>query len=658
MNLKQTFHAMGRSGWLLIAAAFVIGFLLRGGCGNGTPSAHDHSVAPAAAEEVWTCSMHPQIRQPGPGQCPICGMDLIPVSDDGGGDDGPRRLTLSETARKLAQIQVAPVERKFVAADVRMSGKIEVDETRVRTISAYVPGRIDRLYVNYTGVTVRDGDHLVELYSPELIAAQEELLQALRSERSRPALAGGGSMVAAVRQKLRLWGLTETQIAAIERRGEPARQLTIYSPIGGIVLERLANEGSYVNTGTPIYTIADLSHLWVLLDAYESDLQWIRFGQEVTFQVKAYPGETFSGRISFIDPLIDPRTRTVKVRVNVANSDGKLKPDMFVTAEVQSRLTVAGRAMDPALAGKWISPMHPEVVKDGPGACDVCGMELVPAEELGFVTSAAGDGNAPLVIPASAPLLTGKRAIVYVAVDREGGVYEGREVTLGPRAGEHYLVADGLKEGEWVVTHGSFKLDSDLQIRGRPSMMSPPAAGAAAGHGPGDGHDHGGMDMSAEVPDFSAPEPFRQSLDALLTPYFEMHAALSGDSLAAARPAAEKVAARLGEVDMTLLDGEAQKYWMERLAPMREAAGAIAAATAMDDARSAFETLSNHLTLAVRAFGTTGKQPVLQFYCPMAFDDRGAFWLQSREGVENPYFGSMMYRCGEQRAVLVGEARP
>jgi len=275
----------------------------------------------------------------------------------------------------------------------------------------------------------------------------------------------------AARDKLRLLGLARAQIDKIESSGAPVTHITIYSPTGGIVIHKHATEGMYVDTGTPIYTIADLSRLWVKLDAYESDLPWIRYGQEVEFTTEAYPGEVFKGRISFIDPVLNAKTRTVKLRVNVDNTEGKLKPQMFARAIVRSRVAQGGRIMAPEMAGKWICPMHPAVVKTQAGSCDICGMDLVTTESLGYVVDTPKE--APLVIPASAPLITGTRAVVYVQLpDKEKPTFEGREVTLGPRAGDHYLIKEGLAEGELVVTKGNFKIDSALQIQAKPSMMS------------------------------------------------------------------------------------------------------------------------------------------------------------------------------------------
>jgi Cu(I)/Ag(I) efflux system membrane fusion protein len=252
------------------------------------------------------------------------------------------------------------------------------------------------------------------------------------------------------------------------------------------VIHKNAQEGAYVKTGDRIYTVADLSRVWVKLDAYESDLPWLRYGQMVTFTTEAWPGETFKGTIAFTDPVLNTATRTVNVRVNVANPELKMKPGMFVRAVAHPLIAEDGKVTNPSLAGKWICPMHPEVVKDQSDDCDICGMPLVTAEELGYVAS--DTATAPLVIPATAPLITGTRAVVYVEIpDQEKPTYEGREIMLGPKAGGFYIVHHGLKEGERVVTQGAFKLDAELQIRAKPSMMSP--------EGGSDPMDHSKMKM-------------------------------------------------------------------------------------------------------------------------------------------------------------------
>jgi Cu(I)/Ag(I) efflux system membrane fusion protein len=449
--------------WVMLTAVavafFLIGYWANSPDRIAQEGAVDKGIVDVAAGTTeWTCSMHPQIRQRKPGLCPLCGMDLIPVEDGSDGDLDPGQLKMSPRAMKLAAIQTAPVERRYVAKELRLVGKVVPDEKRVGVISSWVSGRIDRMFVDYTGVAVEKGDHLVEIYSPELFAAQEELAQAARAVRSGSAglRASSQRRLDAAREKLRLYGLKAWQTKEIERKGKPSDRLTIYSPMRGIVIRKQSVEGMYVKTGTPLYTIADLSQVWVMLDSYESDLSWLRYGQEVQFETESYPGEVFNGRIVFIDPVLDPATRTVKLRVNVPNDDLKLKPEMFVRAVVSSTVSKFGRVIDPKLAGKWISPMHPEIVRDGPGKCSICGMPLVRAEDLGYVSADAGDAEPPIVIPATAALVTGKRAVVYVADPAREGVFQHRQVVLGPRAGDHYVVLKGLKEGEQVVVNGNF----------------------------------------------------------------------------------------------------------------------------------------------------------------------------------------------------------
>lgn len=472
----------------LILGVFILGYLLRGG-EKPPPARTGEVTAPAEVKPatIWTCAMHPQIRLPEPGQCPICGMDLIPVITGGEEMEGMRRLTMPETARKLAEIRVSPVERKFVTAEIRMVGKVDFDETRLGYITAWIPGRIDRLFVDYTGIGVKKGDHMVSIYSPEVLSTNAELLQAIEAvtalDRSESGLMKKTAVatVESARERLRLWGLSEEQIKEIENNPTPSDQITIYSPMSGIVIHKNAVEGMYVTTGTRIYTIADLSHLWVQLDAYESDMIWLRYGQDVEFTTEADPGEIFRGKISFIDPFLNEQTRTIKLRVDVDNPEGKLKPGMFVRAIVKTEVAAAGKVMDPDLAGKWICPMHPSVVRDKAGDCPICGMPLVTTESLGYVSS--DKPAAPLVIPVTAALKTGKRAVVYVEADEtEKSTFEGREIVLGPRVGDYYIVRSGLQEGEMVVTNGNFKIDSAIQIEAKPSMMMPEGGGGGGGH--------------------------------------------------------------------------------------------------------------------------------------------------------------------------------
>ena len=624
---------------------------------GSTNAEHDHSHDDQNTdnEQFWTCSMHPQIRRQEFGLCPICNMDLVPVDDDGG--LGEREISFSAEALALMDVETVPARRRFAEARIRLNGKIAYDERRVKHITAWVGGRIDRMFVDFTGMTVRQGDHMVEIYSPDLLSAQAELLQAVRAVQRQEGVeigAGVRSTLESARRRLRLMGLQDKQIQEIERTGQVQEHLTLYAPIGGVVIERKATEGLYVNVGDPIFQVADLSQMWVELDVYESDLMWLQYGQEVDFTTAAFPGEVFTGRISFIDPRLDDRTRTVRARVDVPNPDGKLRPAMFVRGLVRARVAHGGRVMEGDLAGKWISPMHPSVIKDGPGQCDVCGMDLVPIESLGY--AAVEDVRPPLIIPVSAPLITGKRAVVYVRENRDGQlVFEGREVVLGPRAGDYYLVESGLEEGEDVVVRGNFKIDSALQIQAKVSMMSYEGGQIVAGVTDIEAQ----RKLEAKAGPLGVPSDFRAGLADGVKAYLALSDALADDEFSTAQTAAERTRETISALDMDTLGPEAHDMWMGYVATLNESLNAIIAAEDIEAAREAFYPLSYAMIDTARDFWPLEPEQLYVMYCPMAFDDQGAHWLSGDDAVRNPYFGAMMYRCGEvAEQLFVDDHRP
>ncbi len=499
MNFSKKLSISIRVVVVLCLVFAVVGFLLRGLMGGGGDGS---GVEQEMAATKYVCPMnvsyHPYFSSMEPDEkCGYCGMDLIAESDVGS-DEGERILVMSEAAIKLAEIETRLVERRFVDMEIPLVGKIDFDETRIKTISSWVDGRLERLFVDYTGITVNKGDHLVEIYSPTFYSAQEEMLQALKTADKVPAGADAHvkkmaqRTVEAVREKLKLLGLNEDQIVQLEKERKTSARVEIRAPIGGIVIHKAVKEGMYVKTGTHIYTVADMTKLWVKLDAYESDLPWLKYGQDVVMRTEAFGDQPFHGWISFIDPVLDPHTRTVKVRVVVDNPDGLLRPNMFVRAVVKAKIGDGGVVLAEDLKDKWICPMHPEVVKDGKDDCDICGMDLVPAVDLGYAKQ--GEVTAPLVVPGSAVMITGKRAIVYVRKEnKDRPAFEGVEIELGPRAGDYYLVRSGLEEGQKVVANGSFKIDSALQLRAKPSMMSPDGGVAVPVH-------HGAHEGVAEKP--------------------------------------------------------------------------------------------------------------------------------------------------------------
>ncbi len=508
MNLKVNTESL-RQNWkpllIVLAVGLILGYLL-------SPSPHkpmDKTTTQAESQRTikhWTCSMHPHIKLSAPGKCPICGMDLIPVYEDAADDDGQVTLKLGERARKLAGVATVAVDYRPLVKDIHTVGKIDYDEGRVAYVSAWIGGRIDRLYADFTGIHVNKGEHLVLLYSPELMSAQEEYLLALKNVKQ---IKGSQfkemaeDTLKAARDKLLLYGITKRQLKEIKKRGRVQTSLTVNAPISGTVIHKKAIEGMYVKRGDPIYTIADLSRVWLYLDIYEYDLAWIKYGQMVEVTTEAYPGEVFEGRIVFIDPFLNEKTRTIKVRVNVPNPEGELKPGMYANAYIKVRVGPGGRVQMAELEGKYIGPMHPEIIRDEPGKCPICGMDLVPVgggigmmsaakPELGIKSSEKGI----LAVPRSAVLDTGRRKLVYVEVDK--GKYAPRQIRVGPLAGEYYPVVSGLKPGERVVTSGNFLIDSQMQLAGKPSLMFPEGANIdihdAMGHGEGEHKNQASLD--------------------------------------------------------------------------------------------------------------------------------------------------------------------
>ncbi|TVP76129.1 MAG: DUF3347 domain-containing protein [Puniceicoccaceae bacterium] len=631
----------------VLILTFFLGWWLSPG---GTPSDHDEAgeAAPEkAASTTWTCSMHPQVRQPDPGDCPICAMDLIPLTDDDdGADDGELpRLRLSDRAIALMHIQTVPVQQQAAHASIRLTGRVAIDETRLYTVAAWFGGRVDHLFADFSGVQIRRQEHLLEIYSPQLFGAQEEFLQALQASRERGGSAAR-SLAEGAREKLGLLGLSEAQISVIEASGEPTTHLTYYSPVDGIVMERQVSTGQYVETGTPLYTVVDLTRVWLELEAYESDLDRLRFGQTVEIKVLSYPGEVFEGRIAYIDRQIDARKRTARVRVDLPNENLRLKPGMLATGTVKVRMGAGGILADMDLAGKWISPMHPQIVKSGPGTCDVCGMDLVPVEELGYFAGAGGGTEDPLVIPATAPLFTGPRSIAYVRLpDTERPTFEAREVTLGPRLGDVYPVLAGLEAGEQVVVHGQFKIDSELQIRGRPSMMAPERGDADPQEADSAADPRDAIDRA----DFAAgvDTSFGDELRPLMEAYLALTEGLADDSLSAAQAGLKSFHEVLLEIGQHRLSGDAHVAWMERYESLHEITHAMAEPATIENLRSHLQALTLEVERIYVNFGA-GQLPALKrAFCPMVDGDQIGTWLQRGEVVNNPYWGAAMLRCGE-----------
>ncbi|MDD3079740.1 MAG: efflux RND transporter periplasmic adaptor subunit [Paludibacter sp.] len=400
-----------RSG-LFVAGGLFLGWLL-----FHTPKVEKTEksvVEEQHTHEIWTCSMDPQIRQDKPGKCPICGMDLIPLKPAEMTMDSDA-IQLSDEAMQLANVETSVVTRENPEKQIRLYGKVQADERLLQNQVTQFAGRIDKLLVNFTGESVKKGQLLAVIYSPELITTQQEFIEAAKVKDSQP------EIYKAARQKLRQWLLTDQQIAQIEKSGQTKSGVEIYSNTSGVITKQDVKTGDYVSRGALLYEVADLSKVWILFDAYEDDLAFLKIGDVIHFTLKTFPGKTFSANIKFIDPVVDAEKRITHVRVEIPNPQGTLKPEMFATGVVKAKLNS---------------------LKDA------------------------------LVIPRSAVLWTGKRSVIYVKEPGEMGTFKMRQIELGPALGNSYVVLDGLEEGEEIVTNGTFNIDAAAQLEGKPNMMS------------------------------------------------------------------------------------------------------------------------------------------------------------------------------------------
>jgi Cu(I)/Ag(I) efflux system membrane fusion protein len=460
---SKIFLRIGISLAILVALIALAGKLASNSAGDAT--------AITAGSQVWTCSMHPQVRLPKPGKCPICSMPLVPANapvKKAGDATGEPMLTLSDHARAMASVETTPVERRKLSREIRAVGKVQYNERGLATITARVDGYIEKLFIDFTGVEVKASDHLVEIYSPDLVTGQQELLLATE----------GSSLAAAAKLKLRRWEMTDAQVEELLRTRKVNDRLTLVSPISGTVTEKMVVQKSAVKPGDVLYRLANLDSVWVYLDIYEYELPWVRYGQPVEIATEAAPGETFMGRVWFINPVLTDESRTVKVLVNIANKDKKLKPGMFVSTTIRAALLANGQLAPTGVEGQWTCAMHPQVLQPEGGECPVCKMALtqIPA----VAKPATPEEELVLAVPATAVLDSGVRKIAYV--ERGPGEYAAATLKLGPRAGDFYPVVDGLEEGDRVAVRGNFLLDSQFQIRGLPSLFYEHGQAPAAGH--------------------------------------------------------------------------------------------------------------------------------------------------------------------------------
>jgi Cu(I)/Ag(I) efflux system membrane fusion protein len=582
----------------MLAIGLLLGWFLFGSSSYVEKESNHDTVAETI--EMWTCSMHPQIMQPEAGDCPICGMDLIPAETSAEGLTA-NEIKMTENAVALANIETIIVGRKDISDEyglISLSGKITVNDENNSVQASYFDGRLERLNVAYNGQKVNRGQLLATIYAPNLVAAQQELITAASLKETQP------SLYKAVRNKLKLWKLSESQINSIELTGKVKTNFPIYATVSGTVTMVMAAEGDYLKQGQPILKVSNLSSVWAEFDAYENQIPQFKKGQKVIVVTNAYPNKEFDAVISFINPVLNNSTRTVTIRATLANKVNLFKPGMFITGKIK-------------------------------------GLEQVNQESLN--------------IPASAVLWTGTRSLVYIKTNPNEPIFEMREITLGVRNGDNYEILDGLENGEEIVTNGTFTVDAVAQLQGKKSMMNKKGVKTTTSH---EGH----LDMenntlgndekeSNNNERLKVSKSFQNKLNNVFNDYINLKDALVKDDSNTAIKESKKLLENLSKIEMKQINAkESHKRWMSLAKEIKSAAISITNSTKIKEQRMTFKNLSIHLTTSIEVFGINRK--VYHQFCPMADNNKGAYWLSIEEKVINPYFGDAMLTCGEIKQVI------
>ncbi|RZS99801.1 efflux RND transporter periplasmic adaptor subunit [Aquimarina brevivitae] len=550
------------------AIGVLVGYLIFGNSNKEQSTDHQHTSA--TSNQMWTCSMHPQIMQPEPGDCPICGMELIPAET---GADGLSKdqFTMTKNAIALANIQTVTIGSGNVNEQrITLSGKIVENEQLTVTQTVHYAGRIEKLYVNFPGEKVQKGQVIAELYAPKLVAAQQELLTAVALKSAQPELYN------AVRNKLAYWKLSENQIKEIETSGVIKNTMKIYAENTGTVDKVMANVGDYVNSGAPLFSSTNLSSVWASFDAYESMLPFLSINQDIGITTNAYPNKKITATIDFIDPVLNTKTRTYTVRATLNNKNNELKPGMFVKGIVQTQNNKA---------------------------------------------------NQLITVPKTAVLWTGERSVVYLKVGKDRPVFELREVTLGKPYDESYEVVSGLENGDEVVYQGAFTVDASAQLQGKNSMMN----------------SNKPAHMDKPEQSITVQGITSNNLESVLTSYLKLKNALIKSDVPKATLFGKETASLLKELknQTTLSKSENQA--------IQDILNSLANLTSTEDIknqRNSFRLVSDIL-IQIASNGDDIQKELYVQYCPMANNNKGAYWLSDSKEILNPYFGEMMLNCGD-----------
>lgn len=578
-----------KSKYFIALLALVVGLSLGSmffGSANKNQGSNDINLAISKAE-IWTCSMHPQIKQGEPGQCPICGMDLIQLVEPTNDNDDPLAISMSPLAMNLANIQTSIVERKIPIKWLRVNGKVTIDERGVYSQTSHLSGRVEVLKVNYTGEYVSKGQVLAKIYSPQLEVAQEELLEANKFKSEFP------DMFVAAKVKLRNWKLTKNQIESIIKNEERTGYFPILADVSGVVAEKMINEGAYIKEGQTLFKVTDLSKAWVLFDIYESDISWVKKGDSVEFSLLSFPGKKLKGVVSFMDPILDYKTRVARARVEFENKELDLKPEMLVSGIIKSKI----------------------------------------------------DEKEKIIVPKSAVMWTGERSIVFVKHNSKIKFsFLLREVQLGLALGEGYIINHGLSEMEEIVTNGAFSVDAAAQLAGKPSMMNP-----NGGPSP-QMHNHGTKSQSKSPPISGHHKQEKKdgnlSIKLLFSEYFSLKNALVLSDLNEAKVKSFALGKSISKIENIAFQSVSDNYSSWNKEVLQNTLNQMGSANSLKGIRSGFQIVSELFIQILEAEGSMGDTAYIQF-CPMVNDNLGANWISEISEIRNPYYGENMLTCGE-----------
>lgn len=562
---------------LSVVIGLIVGYFIFGG--NASSEDGDHTDQVEKKDQIWTCSMHPQIRRNEPGDCPICGMDLIPL--EANSNENPLVFEMTEDAIRIANILTTKIGNNHSQnSELALFGKIKADETTASSIVTHIPGRIEKLYVSFTGEKVSRGQKIASIYSSKLITAQRELLEAYKLKDMSPQL------LEAAKNKLRYWKISNNDINEIIKSQKIKEYFDIRADHSGIIQLKKVSVGDYLGEGGVLFQLQNLNKLWAVFDVYEVDLKSVELGSEITFSTPSISNKKFSSKIVFIDPIINSSTRTASVRLDIPNSKNFLKPEMFLNGHLK-------------ITPSAIHHKH-------------------------------------LTVPKTAVLWTGERSVVYVKLpDVKVPSFEFREVTIGESIGSNYVVLDGLSSGDDVVTNGAFVIDASAQLNNKSSMMNRNLLAEK------------GKEINFDVPDYSDKTPlnFKRQLEKVIKSYISLKESLASDQVKGAIGFGKQMAAELKNVDMSLVKGDVHIYWMQEMSEIESQLKKLNSSIEIDAVRTSFDQLSLSIIKVTKSFGVEDKERYVQF-CPMAFDDKGAYWLSDDSKVKNPYFGSQMLKCG------------